>query len=403
MADLAVLYPTSVFMAMFGLPLSDRDLLRGWVSTMVEQAHRPGEEAREQSERASWAIYDYMKRFTDEKRAHPGDDVLSRILALEGDEAWPLEDLIGICISLTMAGLDTVTAAIGWTFLYLARDPDLRHRVIAEPDATSAFIEELLRLEPPAPLVVRLATQDVEVCGVAIPAGSIVMLNVATANRGPRRYPAPDVLDLEQVELGHLTFGGGIHRCLGSHLARRGLRLVLEEFHRLIPDYALAPDFEPRVEWPSGTLHLESSRSSPRRSRPEAEAESSAAASPRCRSVSPSSGVSGRGPEPALVRGGSRWWPVAASSRDSLSTVGSSHRGAARRPMEEILGTYGWDDHWSALFARFADGDVQPGRIVRHDRASPLVVTSLGLVHLPARRNVGALTVGDWVVVETAR
>ena len=257
MADLAVLYPTSVFMAMFGLPLSDRDLLRGWVSTMVEQAHRPGEDAREQSERASWAIYDYMKRFTDEKRAHPGDDVLSRILALEGDEAWPLEDLIGICISLTMAGLDTVTAAIGWTFLYLARDPDLRHRVIAEPDATSAFIEELLRLEPPAPLVVRLATQDVEVCGVAIPAGSIVMLNVATANRDPRRYPAPDVLDLEQVELGHLTFGGGIHRCLGSHLARRELRLVLEEFHRLIPDYALAPDFEPRVEWPSGTLHLE--------------------------------------------------------------------------------------------------------------------------------------------------
>jgi ribosome biogenesis GTPase len=68
--------------------------------------------------------------------------------------------------------------------------------------------------------------------------------------------------------------------------------------------------------------------------------------------------------------------------------------------MEEILGTYGWDDRWSVLFAHFADGDVQPGRIVRHDRAAPLVATSLGLVHLPARRNLGALTVGDWVVVE---
>ena len=103
----------------------------------------------------------------------------------------------------------------------------------------------------------------------------------------------------------------------------------------------------------------------------------------------------GRGPEPALVR------PVAASSLDSLSTVRSSIGCfAARRSMEEILGTYGWDDHWSALFARFADGDVQPGRIVRQDRAAPLVATSLGLVHLPVRRNVGALTVGDWVVVE---
>jgi len=65
-----------------------------------------------------------------------------------------------------------------------------------------------------------------------------------------------------------------------------------------------------------------------------------------------------------------------------------------------VLGAYGWDEHWSALFARFADGDIQPGRIVRHDRAAPLVATSSGLIHLPVRRNVAALTVGDWVVVE---
>ncbi len=65
-----------------------------------------------------------------------------------------------------------------------------------------------------------------------------------------------------------------------------------------------------------------------------------------------------------------------------------------------MLDAYGWDDHWSALFARFADGDTQPGRIVRHDRAAPLVATSSGLIHLPVRRNVAALTVGDWVVVE---
>ena len=82
------------------------------------------------------------------------------------------------------------------------------------------------------------------------------MLNVATANRDPRRYLEPDALDLDRVAVGHLSFGGGIHRCLGSHLARREMRLVLEEFHRLIPDYELAPDFEPRVEWPSGTLRL---------------------------------------------------------------------------------------------------------------------------------------------------
>ena len=156
MGDLAALYPTSVFMAMFGLPLSDRDQLLEWVSTMVEQTHRHGDHAREQSEAASWAIYEYMNRFIDEKRERPGDDVLSRILALDGDDAWPLEELIGFCINLTMAGLDTVTAAISSTLLYLARDPDLRRRVQADQKATNAFIEEVLRLEPPAPMFPRL-------------------------------------------------------------------------------------------------------------------------------------------------------------------------------------------------------------------------------------------------------
>jgi cytochrome P450 len=96
----------------------------------------------------------------------------------------------------------------------------------------------------------------VEVCGTEIPAGSIVMLNLAAANRDDARYAAPDQIDIDHEQRGHLTFGGGVHRCLGSHLARREIRLVFQEFHSLIPDYEIAPGFEPEVEWPSGTLHL---------------------------------------------------------------------------------------------------------------------------------------------------
>ena len=258
MADVAALYPTSVFLALFGLPLSDRDQLIEWVSTMVEQTHRKDAAAQERSEAATRAIYEYTVRQIELKREHLGDDVLSRILRLDGDDAWPLADVVGFSIGLTMAGLDTVTSTIGSVLLYLADDPDLRHRVIAEPDVARAFVEEVVRLEPPAPMLPRLTTQDVDVCGVRIHEGSTVMLNFATANRDPARFPTPDGIDLEHADRGHLSFGGGVHRCLGSHLARRELRLVLEEFHAVIPDYEVEPDFIPEVEWPSGTVRLRS-------------------------------------------------------------------------------------------------------------------------------------------------
>jgi cytochrome P450 len=127
--------------------------------------------------------------------------------------------------------------------------------VVGDPALVGPLIEEVLRVEPPAPTTPRVTTQDVTVCGVAIPADSPVMLCLATANRGGERE-CPDDIDIDQTDRGHATFGGGIHRCLGSHLARRELRLVFEEFHRLIPDYELAPGFEPEVVWPSATLHL---------------------------------------------------------------------------------------------------------------------------------------------------
>jgi cytochrome P450 len=119
-------------------------------------------------------------------------------------------------------------------------------------------IEEILRLELPAPTTPRVTVRDVEVCGVTIPAGSPVMLCLATANREAAMGPRPDEVDLERADRNHLSFGGGIHRCLGAHLARRELRLVVEELHKVIPDYQVAPGFEPEIVWPSGTFHLRS-------------------------------------------------------------------------------------------------------------------------------------------------
>jgi cytochrome P450 len=157
---------------------------------------------------------------------------------------------------LTLAGLDTVTAEIGFLLLHLAKDGDLRRRVVADPGLITPLVEEVVRLEPAAPVQPRITTTEVEVAGVRIPEGKLVNLVVAAANRDPARFPSPDTVDLGASDRGHFGFGGGVHRCLGSHLARRELRLTIEEFHKRVPDYQLAPGADPLVVWPSGTLHL---------------------------------------------------------------------------------------------------------------------------------------------------
>jgi cytochrome P450 len=257
-ADLARLYPTQVFLTMFGLPLADRDHLVELVETQVEHSTTGVTEPSPTARKAMMDLFSYMQHYIDVKREQPGDDVLGRVLALRGDEAWSNEEVLGMCVIFSMAGLDTVTGAIGFLIYHLARNPELRRRVGADPSLTGPVIEEVLRLETPSPHQPRITTQDVEVCGVTIPAGSKAILFTAAANRDPGRYAHADELDVDHDVQGHTTFGGGIHRCLGSHLARRELKLVIEEFHRLIPDYEIEPGFEPALVFPSATWHLRS-------------------------------------------------------------------------------------------------------------------------------------------------
>jgi cytochrome P450 len=257
-ADLAKLYPTQVFLTLFGLPLADRDQLMEWVERMNENSATGTGEPNPMVREAAMEFFHYCQRYIKQKRETPGNDMLSSVLALEGEEAWTDDQVLGLCVLFSVAGLDTVTGAIGFLLLRLARDPQLRKRMIADPALTGPVIEEVLRLEPPSPHQPRITTQDVEVCGVTIPAGSPVILFAATANRDPAKFADPDDLDIVHDRPGHTAFGGGIHRCLGSHLARRELRLVVEEFHNLIPDYEVAPGSEPRIVWPSATWHLAS-------------------------------------------------------------------------------------------------------------------------------------------------
>jgi cytochrome P450 len=245
---------------LFGLPLADRDRFIHWAEAIIEAtgASNVAESAELSPEvmENAMALFVYLQACVDEKRDAPGDDMLSHVLQLEGDDAFTNEEVLGLCFLFVLAGLDTVTAMIGFALLHLARDAGLRQRLRERPELIGPFVEEVLRLEQPAPLTPRVTTEDVEVAGHVIPAGARVMLVLGTINRDPERFTDPDGIDPERADLGHKAFGGGIHRCLGSHLARRELRLVIEEWLAAIPEFDVAPGSKPEIVWPSGTLHL---------------------------------------------------------------------------------------------------------------------------------------------------
>jgi cytochrome P450 len=154
-----------------------------------------------------------------------------------------------------LAGLETVTSALSTAFAVLASQPALRRRIAVDPAVIPAAVEELLRVDGPLLFVPRVTTQDVEVAGQLIPAGTLVQVMVAVADRDPAGHPDPDVIDFARQER-NLAFGGGPHRCLGSHLARMEMRVAIEEWHRRIPDYELAPGPAPRVTWPAGVVGI---------------------------------------------------------------------------------------------------------------------------------------------------
>ncbi len=257
-ADFAIPYPTQVFLTLFGLPLEDRDKLVRWKDAIINIAN-PGEaEAGPEGLERAAELYTYLSAFITERRHTPGDDLLSQLLALRDEGGMSDEEIIGLGFLFVLAGLDTVTSALSFMFAALGADKALRARLYDDPSSIPTFIEEMLRFEVPVPFVPRVTTADVTVCGRVIPEGSQVMVGLGAANRDPARFVDADVFDPDREKAPHFAFGLGVHRCLGSHLARIELEIVLDEWHRRVGDYELAPGAVPTVPWPAGTLAVQS-------------------------------------------------------------------------------------------------------------------------------------------------
>lgn len=239
--EFATPLPSSIFLALMGLPQADLPMFLRWRDDTIRPDAADLDEAARIRDRVGSEITEYFKSALMERRAHPDDALMHRIAVgeVEGRELTE-EERLGICHLLMLGGLDTVTATLDCMVLHLARAPARRAALAADLELVAPAIEELLRFETPVTMIVRVVKQDCELGGVQLRAGDHATLLLGAGNADPDEFDEPEETDFGREANRHLAFGGGPHRCLGSHLARLELRVALEELHRRIPDYRLA-------------------------------------------------------------------------------------------------------------------------------------------------------------------
>jgi cytochrome P450 len=254
--EFSIPFPSQVFLTLLGLPLDELPTFLAMKDGAIRPEHVVGTPSRDSDEAIAHlrtnaqAIYAYFEDVIAARRAEGRDDLVTRFIGSEIDgHALTDEDILDISFLFLTAGLDTVTASLDCFFAYLARHPEQRARLVAgidDPAYVASTVEELLRWETPVMAVVRVATADTEVGGCPIKAGQQVSVLLGAANTDDAEFGDGDAVRLDRDANRHLAFGGGVHRCLGSHLARLELRVALREWHRRIPDYALAEGHELR-------------------------------------------------------------------------------------------------------------------------------------------------------------
>lgn len=254
--DLATPFPSQVFLTLFGLPLEDRDRLVQWKDSILQFTDPSSAEATPEVMAHALELFTYLTEHIAERRSSTtGDDLLTQLIQDTSDGGMSDNEILGLCFLFVLAGLDTVTSAVGFSLAKLAGDGELRRRVANDFSLIPAFIEDILRVDGPVPFAPRVTTEEVEVAGRVLPKDTTVMLSYGSADRDPLRYEGADEVHLD-AKVAHFAFGRGPHRCLGSHLARLELRLILEEWHSRIPEYTLADGKEPTMPWPTGTMGL---------------------------------------------------------------------------------------------------------------------------------------------------
>jgi cytochrome P450 len=250
--DLSGPFPVEIISELLGVPHADRQQIRHWLDTMLYR--EPGDMRPTQAGiEASMSLGSYWLALTTEKRANPGDDLISRLIGAtvdrEDGEATALDDveIAGFAGLLGGAGAETVTKLVANAFVLFHRHPDQWQKVLDDPSRIPAAVEEILRFWPPSQYQGRFSKAEVTLHGTTIPSGHPVLLITGAATRDERFYDDPDVFEIERPPSASLGFGLGVHSCLGAALARIESRVVLEAMTERWPRFQVDEDGLERV------------------------------------------------------------------------------------------------------------------------------------------------------------
>jgi len=241
MEAFALPFPVVVIARLLGLPLDDRDRLRGWSRTLVDAIDlRQDDGGLEAAAQTAQELDEYVRAIVRERRRHPRADVISALSELCTRGLMDEDEVVATSALLIFAGHETTVNLLGNGVLALLRHPRELAKLRARPELWHSAVEELLRFDGPAQLTFRFAGEDLRIGEREVRRGQSVALVLASANRDPEAFPNPDRLDVERNGVRHLGFGLGIHFCLGAALARSEARIALSALARAAPRLELA-------------------------------------------------------------------------------------------------------------------------------------------------------------------
>jgi cytochrome P450 len=252
--DYAFPLPITVIAELLGVPAEDRNNFREWSDAAVS-----GNASQEYMEEIliphMQAFTEYLRALFEEKRANPGDDLVSALVrAEEAGDRLSEDELLGMVFLLLVAGHETTVNLIGNGVLALLQHPDQLRKLKEDPSLIKPAVEELLRYDGPVETSTeRFAREDVEIGGQVIPRGEMVLVVLAAADHDPQRFPDPDELDITRTDNRHLAFGKGIHHCLGAPLARMEGQIAISTLLRRMPNLRLKGSPE-SLSWRPGMI-----------------------------------------------------------------------------------------------------------------------------------------------------
>jgi cytochrome P450 len=238
-AELAAQLPMRVIGMLLGIPEADQVAVRD--KTDADLRTRPGQPMKVRE--GTVANGEMFAEYVEWRSKHPSDDLMTQLLNAEFEDeqgevrTLSRQEVLTYTTVLAGAGNETTGRLIGWLAKLLAEHPDQRREVVEDRGLIPNVIDEALRFEPTGHASARYVMRDIEYHGRTIPEGSAILLLMAAANRDPRRYPDPDVFDIHREDIAHLTFGFGLHYCLGANLARLEARVALDELLNRFPEW----------------------------------------------------------------------------------------------------------------------------------------------------------------------